>query len=64
VQDSELLKWIWDRVKVDRFVDTDINILVSILSSNNILNTKHTAKYTGIFMIYWKLFVVGIIGIS
>jgi hypothetical protein len=28
-QESELLKWIWDRVKVDRFVDTDVNILVS-----------------------------------
>ena len=31
VQDSELLKWIWDRVKVDRFVDTDVNILVSLV---------------------------------
>jgi hypothetical protein len=28
-QESELLIWIWDRVKVDRFVDTDVNILVS-----------------------------------
>ncbi len=28
LQDSELLKWIWDRVKVDRFVDTDVDILV------------------------------------
>lgn len=30
IQDSEFLKWIWDRVKVDRFADTDVNILETL----------------------------------
>jgi len=30
LQDSEILVWVWDRVKVDRLIDTNINILDTI----------------------------------
>jgi len=30
IQDSELLKWIWDRVKVDRLIDTEADILETL----------------------------------